>query len=125
MPEEFKSPSKVIRSPEQLAREKERFLNDFRRLRFDFLEEFPKERLMPDMPNYHLYKCRTNFFSAILIRIVRLKQLGLVNSQETKKECKEFNLFCDSIRGTGRFYVQEDIDKANKVLDSLIKELSS
>lgn len=93
-------------------------------MRFDYIEEFPSERLLPGMPNYHKYKCRTNFFNTVSGVILRLNQLKLINGSETKKGCEEFFKFCSSIRGTKRFYTQEDINKANRVLDFLIKELS-
>jgi hypothetical protein len=50
--------------------------------------------------------------------------MGLINSPQAKQECEDFLKFCGTIQGTTRFYKQEDIDKANKVLDCLIEELS-
>ena len=41
--------------------EKERIIKSLNRLRYEYIEEFPPKKLLPDMPNYHLYKCRTNF----------------------------------------------------------------
>ncbi|MDO8659702.1 MAG: hypothetical protein Q7K54_03815 [Candidatus Parcubacteria bacterium] len=46
-------------------------------------------------------------------------------SPEVLKEYEEFSKFCESKKRTGIFYVQEDVDKANKMLDVVIKELSS
>jgi len=128
MEEKFKRPRDIRinpLSPEELLEKKKEKLKTLRHLRFDYIEEFPTERLLPDMPNYHLYKCRTIFFATISEIIKHLQDLGLIKNSETKKECKEFFKFCDTIRETKRFYKQEDIDKANKVLDSLMKELSN
>ncbi|MDO9231142.1 MAG: hypothetical protein Q7U36_01525 [bacterium] len=111
-------------SLEKPQTEKEKILKSLHRLRFEFIEEFPTEILLPDHPNYHLYKCRTNYFNGVSLKILRLQHMGLINSPEAKQECEDFFKFCDTIRGTTRFYQQEDIDKANKVLDCLIKELS-
>ncbi len=111
-------------SPKEILEKKEKYLKTLRRLRFDYIEEFPSEILLPDMPNYQLYKCRTNFFSTISAIILYLREIGLINSPETKKECEEFFKFCDTIRGNKNFYKQQDVDKANKILDFLIKELS-
>ncbi|OGI65989.1 hypothetical protein A3H53_00090 [Candidatus Nomurabacteria bacterium RIFCSPLOWO2_02_FULL_40_10] len=115
---------KIKLSPEELLAKKKEYLEFIRGLRFDYIEEFPLERLLPGMPNYHKYKCRTNFFNGVFTTIEYLKRIKLINSSETKEECEEFLKFCDTIRGTKRFYTQVDIDKANKVLDVLIKELS-
>lgn len=116
---------KKKRSLEELLAKKEEFLKDFRRFRYNYIEEFPKEKVMPPMPNYELYKCRTNFFSSIYLRIIFLQQLGLLTSVENKEEYAEFLRFCETLRGRKEFYKQEDVDRANKVLDCLIKELSS
>ncbi len=104
--------------------ERKKILKSLHELRFEFIEEFPPEILLPDYPNYHLYKCRTNYFNLISLKIIRLQDMGFMMSEEAKQECENFLKFCDTIRETTRFYKQEDIDKANKVLDCLIKELS-
>ena len=112
---------KNIETPQS---EKEKILKSLHRLRFEFIEEFPPEILLPDHPNYHLYKCRTNYFNGVSLKILRLRQMGLINSPKATQECEDFLKFCETIQGTTRFYQQEDIDKANKVLDCLIEELS-
>jgi len=125
MSEEFpQPPARIVKNPEELLEIKKEYLERLRRLRFDFLDEIPPERLLPEAPNYHLYKCRTNFFGTVSASIQRFQDLGLIKSLEVIRECEEFFKFCDSIRGTGKFYIKEDIDKVNRVLDLLIKELS-
>jgi len=127
MDEKFKQhPNKIISlSPEKLLARKEKSLKIFREFRFDFIEEFPLEMLRPEMSNYARYKCRTAFFNDIFLNIMLLKKYGLINKKETEKALEEFFRFYETIKkGTTRFYTQEDIDKANKVLDALIKELS-
>lgn len=121
---QFQRIPEISLSPEELLERKEKYLKKLKVLRYDYIEEFPSEILSPEMPNYPLYKCRTNFFNNISTTIMVLQSIGLINSVEIKKECKDFSKFCDSIKGTTRRYKQEDIDKANKVLDCLIKELS-
>lgn len=63
---------------------KERFLKIFNKLRHEYLEEFPPEILLPDHPNYHLYKCRTNFFATISLAILRLRKLKLISSPRSQ-----------------------------------------
>lgn len=121
---QFQKIPEILLSPEELLERKEEYLKKLKVLRFDYIEEFPSEILQPEMPNYHKYKCRTNFFNNISTTIMVLQSIELINSVETKKECKDFIKFCDSIGGTTRRYTQKDIDIANKMLDSLIKELS-
>lgn len=63
MDEAFKKPRDIRITPlslEEILERKKRYLKTLREFRYDYLEEFPSERLLPDMPNYHKYKCRTN-----------------------------------------------------------------
>ena len=102
---------KPLPSTEKISEVKEKYLKIVRALRFDHVEE-------------SFSKINKVFFSNISGVIKVLKSYGLINSPEIKKECEDFFKFCDTIRGTSRLYKQEDIDIANKMLDSLIKELS-
>lgn len=104
--------------------ERRKALEILRKLRYDYIEEFPPDLLKPEMPNYHLYKCRTNFFHVIALKIFVLEQKGLIKSNKAKDACNEFLAFCETLQGRTEFYKQEDIDKANKVLDLLIEEIS-
>ncbi len=116
----------------------ERFINNFENIekikkktllvlkdfRYNYTEEIPDEILTPDMENYHLYKCRTNFFNNISVKILLIRELKIKLSQEGEKRCDDFLDYCETIQGTDRRYTQDDIDKANEILDVLIKELS-
>ena len=126
MEESFKKAQqiKTIQNPEAISEVKERYLKKIKVLRFDYIEEFPPEMSESEMPNNQKYKSRTVFFSNVAGVIMVLKRYGLINSVEIKKECEDFFKFCDTIRGTSRLHNQDDIDIANKMLDSLIKELS-
>ncbi|OGI68461.1 hypothetical protein A2738_01085 [Candidatus Nomurabacteria bacterium RIFCSPHIGHO2_01_FULL_42_15] len=115
---------KVTPSPEKISKIREEYLKLLNVLRFDYIEEIPSKRLRPEMPNYQRYKCRTVFFSNVLGVIMVLNTHELINNPEVKKQCEEFSRFCDTLRGTERFYTEEDVDIANRMLDSLIAELS-
>ncbi|MCK4539750.1 hypothetical protein KAU09_01185 [Candidatus Parcubacteria bacterium] len=115
---------KINHNVEKPENTKERLLNDFKMFRNDFLEGFPDEILLPDMPNYHRYKCRTNFFNNISIRILRIQHEGIKLSNEGKIKCDKFMDYCTTLKGKTERYQQEDIDKANEILDVLINELS-
>jgi len=43
-------------TPEELLARKKEKLKTLRHLRFDYIEEFPSERLLPDMLNYKSIK---------------------------------------------------------------------
>jgi len=103
---------------------KELLLNALKKFRYDFIEELPDKILLPDMPNYHLYKCRTNFFNDISISILLIRSKGIKLSEEGERKCNEFMDYCKTLRGKTTRYQREDIDKANEILDVLIKELS-
>ena len=115
---------KTINSLEQPLNTKEKILNDFNEFRYKFIDDIPNEILQPDMPNYHLYKCRMAFFGFIASHLVRLQREGIKISDEAIKKCKEFDDFTESLRDTYRRITKEDIDKANKILDIMISELS-
>ena len=115
---------KINNDIEKPKNTQERLLNDFKMFRNDFIEEFPEEILLPDMPNYHKYKCRTNFFSNISIRILRIRHEGIKLSTEGNKKCDKFMDYCTTLQGKTDRYQQKDIDKANEILDVLIDELS-
>ncbi len=105
----------------------QRYRNDLHVFRYGFLEEFPtaKHSAHNDDPNYHLHKTRTNYFGAILGRIILLKKLWFNFSEETENEIKQYEEFIDTIRWTTRFYTQDDINIANKFLDTIISELDN
>lgn len=115
---------KTINSPEQPISVKEKILNDFNRFRYKFIDDIPDEILQPDMPNYHLYKCRMAFFGFIASHLLRLQHEGIKISDKVIKECKQFDDFTESLKGTYRRITKEDIDKANRMLDIIINELS-
>ena len=93
---------KRINSLEQSFNAKERFLNDFNKFRHEFIDDIPDEILQPDMPNYHLYKCRTAFFGFIASELLRLQHEGIKISDEAIKKCKQFDDFTESLKGTYR-----------------------
>jgi hypothetical protein len=105
--------------------DKEKILKSFHRLRYEYIDDIPPEKIIPyKTPGWDRYKCRTNFFNSISLKILLLQQKDLIVSPEAKQECENFLEFCKTIEGTSKFYQREDIDRANKVLDVLTKELS-
>lgn len=113
MDENFKKAQeiKVKQSSEKISEVKERYLKTLNALR-----SYDVKKSSPEI--------RTVFFGNVSGIIMVLKTMKLISNSETKKECEEFLEFLKSSRGTRRIYTQDDIDKANRVLDSLIKELS-
>jgi len=119
------TPDKVEQNLGTLLFEKEKILESLQRLRYEYIEDIPQEKIIPhETPSWDKYKCRTNFFNAVSLKILQLQQTNLISSPETKQECENFLKFCKTIEGTSKFYQQEDIDRANRMLDCLINELS-
>lgn len=103
---------------------KQRYLKDFGELRNDYIEDIPNEILQPDTPNYHRYKCRQAFFSAIASHILRMQHEGITLSSKAIQRYEEFDTYLETLRGNYRRLTKDDIDKANKMLDTVISELS-
>ena len=101
--------------------------NDLHVLRHGFIEEFPKEKhdAKKNTPNYGILKTRTNYFANILTRINIIKKIWFNFSEETENQIRQYEKFLDTIRWTKRFYTQEDINFANKFLDTIISELDN
>jgi hypothetical protein len=109
---------------QELVAKKEKYLADLRRLRYDYIDEIPDQILKPGMPNYYKYKCRNNFFYDLSLKISLLEQLQLLKSPAVLKSCAEFKKFLETIKSAKKGRISsDDIDKANKILDILIKEL--
>ena len=89
----MKISEKTIDHIEQPLGIKEKILNDFNEFRYKFIDDIPNAILQPDMPNYHLYKCRMAFFGCIASHLVRLRREGIKISDEAIKKCKEFSDF--------------------------------
>lgn len=115
---------KISNNYEKSEKVKERFLNDFKILRYEFIDDISDEILEPEMPNYQLYKCRIAFFGKVASSNLRMQHEGVELSNETKIKCKEFDDFCETLKGTYRRITKKDIDKANEVLEIVINELS-
>jgi hypothetical protein len=110
--------------PNNLESLKQRYLKDFSVLRNDYIEDIPDEILQPEMPNYHRYKYRQAFFSSIASHISRMQREGITLSPEASQQYKEFDSYLNTLRGNQRRLTIDDIDKANKILDTVIEELS-
>ena len=110
---------------ESVQAKKEKILISLHGLRYKHVDGIPSEKIIPyETPDWDKYKCRTNFFQKISLKILLLQQMNIINNPETKRETEDFLNFCKTIEGTSKFYQQEDIDRANKVLDCLINDLS-
>ena len=105
----------------------QRYRNDLHVLRHGFVEEFStaKHSAQNDDPNYHLHKTRTNYFGYPICITNLIKQLWFNFSEETENEIKHYEEFIETIRWTTRFYKQDDINIANKFLDTIISELDN
>ena len=102
---------------------KKEYLEDFINYRNNYLDDLPLKRLMPGDENYYMYKCRGNFFMGVFGRIERLIRKGFIKDVEVIEEGRKFIEYVRNMDFT-KFTSKKDIDKANEILDIMIKELS-
>ena len=100
---------------------KARYLQDFHAFRYEHLNDLPPQRIVPDDPNYHRYKCRGNFWNAVAGRLENLRDFRII--QDPKID--GFIQFSrEQAPRESKFATKEDIDKINEILDQVIEMLS-
>jgi hypothetical protein len=117
------TPDKLNENFEKSRDIKKEYLADFINYRNNYIEDMPTERLMPGDKNYYLYKCRGHFFISIMGRIGSLIDKGIIKNPEAILKGNKFIAWLQA-RDPAKFYTRDDIDKANEILDYMIKELS-
>lgn len=116
-------PEKMNENFEKSPDVRERYLHDFLNFRNNFIDDLPMERLMPGDENYNLHKCRGNFFVGVAGLIDRAIKKGIITNPEAIMIGSDFMQYLRE-RDFSKFSTQEDVDKVNRVLDYMIKELS-
>ena len=117
------------RSADLLARDRETLRENFLKLateyRNTYIDDLPEELVTREDPNYHWYKCRTAFFTTVCLFLGLVLKEGFVLDEEVKAQVVEFVAHYSHKRPKvyGHRYVRSDIDRANTVLDSIMREL--
>ena len=111
---------KFEKSPEEIKRD---ILEKFISYRDNYIDDLPPERLKPSDENYHLYKCRGNFFQGMVADVENLlNEGGVISDSETVDKCKEFLEYASKI-DFSKFTTEKDIDKANEIIECIIESL--
>ena len=101
-------------------------LSRFISLRQDFTDEIPDEISKPEHdPKYEVRKSRVGFFTEIKDLISGLLRSQLINEPVLIEKCEEFLGFVKNANWSEQNRIKkEDIEKANRILDILIQNLS-
>lgn len=97
----------------------ERFIN----FRDNYINDLPTKKLWPRDANYHLYKCRGNFFIGRASDIEELIKNKIITNPEAIKTGEDYIKYVRN-RDFSKFSTQEDLDKVNEIIECVIKELS-
>ena len=116
---------KIPNSDQEGAQEVQRHLDFLKKERDDCIDDLPKERVVPSDPNYHKYKCRTNWWQGILSRFRYLLEDGLIKDEGVSDSVEAFIKFAMEEIDFTKFRVKEEIDQANEILDLVISHLES
>ncbi|MCK9272535.1 hypothetical protein M0P65_03240 [Candidatus Gracilibacteria bacterium] len=82
-----------------------------------------KEEITPQkLQNSDKKILNSNYFNAVSKIIMEIKERNILKSKTSERECENFLKFCEVISRTTGFYYQGDINRANRVLDCLIRE---
>lgn len=112
-----------------LSRDRETLRENFLKLateyRNTYIDDLPEELVTREDPNYHWYKCRTAFFTAVCLFLGLVLKEGFVLDEEVKAQAVEFVAHYSHKRPKvyGQRRVQSEIDHVNSVLDAVVTEL--
>lgn len=99
-----------------------RYLNYFKDVRINWLDNLPSEKLHTSDDNYYIHKCRGNCYVWISSRIMSLIQKWYIKDLEVIKKGEEFIDFVKNKDFT-EFSTKEDLKKIDNILDYLISWL--
>ena len=99
------------------------YLEKFIDFRDNYIDDLPLEKVEHNDENYHFYKCRGNFFQAVIADIDNMiNEGGVINNLETIDKYKEFFEHVSKI-DFSKLVVKEDIDKVNEIINCVIKSV--
>lgn len=109
-------------SPEQIEEKRQHCIAEFRRYQTEYIDDLPEKRLAIWDPNYYLYKCRTNFFNSVSLRIIILLKHWVLEEDEN---ISEFFWYMNNERNWLLFATNHDIHRVNTVIERVIEILES
>ena len=111
---------KFEESPDEIKRN---ILKKFIDYRDNYIDDLPSEKLKPGDENYHIHKCRGNFFQGIVADIENLlDEGGVASDSEIANEYREFLEYVSKI-DFSKFTAKKDIDRVNEMINCVIENL--
>ena len=100
----------------------EKYLGRVKSKRYDYIDDLPKNYLLPGDPNCYKHKCRTNWWYALLGDMEAIIHFVPNLNDQTKKLISDFEEYIKTINFE-EFRKKEEIDKANNFLEDLTAAL--
>lgn len=103
---------------------KNKYLNNLKDMRHNYIDDLPTQRLQPWDKNYQAYKCRGNYICWVSNYISRLILKSLLKDEKTIEEGKKFMDHTKN-RDREKLTTVEEITMVNEILDKLIHDLEN
>lgn len=127
-------------SPEEKSETvREKCLRGLKELRYDFIDRIPEGVISVSDPDYHRYKCRTNFYCMVRNELLAIRRKGICPTgleskidefdQYVRRRGHALNYnaptvyFLDFQLVYSAITTKEDIDYVNSILDLFINSL--
>jgi hypothetical protein len=91
--------------------------------RDSYIGDLPVDILLPNDPNYDLYKCRNNFIQSLLNRITLVIKKGVISDPDTLRTLNNYMTELMEI-GQHRKKTVDDMRKIDEIIKFLIDLLS-
>ena len=110
-----------ISSGEKAELRKE-YLKKFIDFRDNYIDDLPAKKLELGDKNYYLYKCRGNFFQAVVASVENMIIEETIINPEAIEKGKEFLEYAQKI-DFSKFTTEKDINKINEIINCIIESL--
>lgn len=87
-----------------------------------FIDERPFEKLNANDTNYHLHRCRGNYFQGVLAELSVLLSDGIITEPILVKKVNEFIQFVKEM-DFSTFTKKEEIDRANTIINEVLDSI--
>lgn len=100
------------------------YLETFKDLRYNYIDNIPEHILNPHDENYHQYKCRWNYINGVRVNIRKLLQKNIITNESTITLGKSFIDYTEK-RNYSLPTTHTEIAMINTLLDTIITDLES
>ena len=119
-----------MKSPEQnfeksISSPKEYYLGRLKWFRNDFIDDLPEDKVIPhETPNWDKYKCRGNFFQGVVGDLDNILTEGIIKDEKIISDIEAFLKYATEEIDFSKFTTKENIQRADEILDEVIKHFS-